>query len=639
MTFNYLENRDLDQALFDYLSLLAKSVKCEKEKIPVTESLARVTSDAVYAALSCPHYLASAMDGIAVRVEDTFGASARRPVLLTEGEDFLPIDTGDPIPEGYDGVIMIEDVIPQENGRVKIIVPARPFQHIRQIGEDMCQREMIVPSGMLIRPQEIGALLASGIISVSVWKKPLVGIIPTGDEIVEPAAAPEKGQILECNSAVFSAMIALWGGRSKIYEIIADDCEVMKRGMLQASRDCDMVLVIAGSSAGRDDYTNTVIAECGTVCCHGLAIKPGKPAILGIVEAKPVIGIPGYPVSGIIVMENVVKEVFSLYTGISPSSPQKVSAFLARTLLSSLKYREFKQVRLGRIGKRLTALPISSGAGVLSSSVKADGMLTIPQNCEGYERGSTVEIELLRSAEEIERNIVLTGSHDPLVDELNDLIRRKGPGHSLASTHVGSLNGIMALKAGETHVAGIHLLDEKDGAYNISFLKKYLDLSRIVLIKGVTRRQGLLIAPENPLKIKGVADLAASGVRYVNRQKGSGTRLLFDYLVKQEGVSPRDIYGYAREEFTHISVAAQIAEQTADAGLAIYGVARIYGLHFIPVWEEEYDFVLSKEFYESFAGRLFLSVLKSEALKERLARLGGYGTGRIGEVEPFENSR
>ena len=635
MAFNYLENRELDQALSDYLDLLSQSILRKKETIPVTESLNRVTSDAVYAELSSPHYLASAMDGIAVRAEKTFGATETTPVLLEEGADFLPVDTGDPVPDGYDAVIMIEEVIPQEVGRVKLLTPAYPFQHIRQIGEDMCQGDMIIPSGTLIRPQEIGALLAGGIGSVAVCQKPRTGIIPTGDEIIPPVPTPPKGQILEFNSAIFSGMITNWGGQPKVYEIIPDDFEAIKTTVLQAVAECEMVLVNAGSSAGRDDYTQAVIAQCGTVFCHGLAIKPGKPVVLGMIEGKPVLGIPGYPVSGIVIMEKIVKEIVSLYTGLSTITAQKVTAHLPRKLVSSLKYQEFKRVRLGRIGAKLIALPITSGAGVVTSYVRADGILTIPQNCEGYERGSAVEVELLRPAGEIEKNIVLIGSHDPLLDEINDLIGRKHPGNSLSSTHVGSMNGIMALKAGETHAATIHLLDEHSGTYNTPFLRKYLDLSNIVLVKGVKRLQGLLLAPDNPLNIQEISDLTRPGVSYVNRQKGSGTRLLFDYLLKKEGLSGQDIYGYPREEFTHMSVAAQIAEQTADAGMAIYGAAKIYGLHFIPVWEEEYDFVLTREFHESPGGRLFLSVLTSQELQDRTARLGGYKTDELGTVETF----
>lgn len=401
MAFTYLDNKDLDYVLTEYILHISGKIDRPIEQIDVTRSLGRTTSGAVYAAISSPHYLASAMDGIAVIAAKTFGATETSPVILAEHEDFERIDTGDPLPEKFDTVIMIEEVIELDNGRVKLINAGFPWQNIRQIGEDICQGEMIVPSNTVIEPATIGALLAGGVANISVLKKPLVGIIPTGDEIIKPTGNPAKGKIIEFNSSVFSAMLSSWGADSKVYDIVPDKFDLIRSAAMNAAGECDIVLINAGSSAGRDDYTSRVIAECGEVLFHGIAIKPGKPAILGVIQNKPVIGIPGYPVSGIIIMEQIVKKILELYIpGKFPLRPG-IKARLSRRIVSSLKYREFIRVKLGDVAGNIIATPLTSGAGVITSFVRADGLLVVPQNTEGYEPGSIVDVELLKNISDI----------------------------------------------------------------------------------------------------------------------------------------------------------------------------------------------------------------------------------------------
>lgn len=632
MAFTYLDNKDLEHVLNKYLSFISEKINKTDEKIDAVNSLARVTSKAVYAAISSPHYISSAMDGIAVVASKTFGATETTPAILKENEEFGRIDTGDPLPDRFDSVIMIEDVIEQNDGTVKLISAGFPWQNIRQIGEDICQGEMIIPSNSKIEPATIGALIAGGANKINVWKKPLVGIIPTGDEIIKPSENPEKGKIIEFNSSVFSSMLFNWGADFKVYDIVPDKFELIKNAALKASSECDIVLINAGSSAGRDDYTSKVISECGEVLFHGISIKPGKPAILGIIGNKPVIGIPGYPVSGIIIMEQIVKKILELYLSTPYPTRFRVNAILSRKIISSLKYKEFIRVKLGAVGENIIATPLNSGAGVITSFVKADALLTIPQNTEGYESGSLVDVELLKSITDIKNTIVITGSHDPLIDEISDILRKTSFEYFIASSHVGSMAGLMAIKKNEAHAAGIHLLDENSGEYNIPYINKYLNKDETVLVKGVKRSQGLIVAKNNPLNIIKISDLDKNNIRFVNRQKGSGTRILLDYLLNKEKMNPENIYGYTREEYTHLSVAVQIAQGSADAGLGIFSAAKIYDLGFIPICEEDYDFIIPRRVINSDPVQKFLEILKSEEFRQRLSNIGGYRTEDCGMI-------
>jgi len=636
LSYKYLNNIELGKAVEIYLDKVKQSgFSLGTEEIEVRNSLGRITSEAVLAKISSPHYNACAMDGIAVFARDTFGATDTTPVVLKESKDFLRVDTGDPLPERFDSVVMIEDVIDMGEDAVKLIGAATPWQHVRQIGEDICAGEMILPSNTRIDPAAIGAMLAGGILKVKVRKKPVVGLIPTGDEIVSPTDNPKEGEILEFNSSVFSSMLEKWGCSTKVYGIVPDKFELIKSSIGKAASECDTVIINAASSAGREDFSARAIGEAGEVFIHGIAIRPGKPTILGMVNGRPVIGVPGYPVSGIIVMENLVKPVIEYLASVKCPQGPKVVANISKKLVSSLKYEEFVRVKLGDVDGKLIATPLNRGAGVITSFVRADGMVQIPLNVEGYENGEQVEVQLLRDPGEIKNTLVVTGSHDPLIDVISDMTRRLHPDEFISSAHVGSMGGIMAIKRGEAHLAGIHLLDEVTGEYNASYIKKYLAKERILLVKCVKRIQGLIVAPGNPKGIKGLANIPASSLKYVNRQKGSGTRILLDYLLKQEKIDPGDIYGYEREEFTHMSVAALIASGSADAGMGIYSAAKIYGLDFIPLCEEQYDFILPERYMEMKTVKHLIEILKSGEFRATLADMGGYRVEDSGEVAAF----
>ena len=632
MAFEYLTNVPLEQAKRDYLSLLVEQGYAPRTQvIPVQQACGRVTAQPVYAHICAPHYAASAMDGVAVMARDTFGATETTPITLRP-EQFTVLDTGDPIPEDKDAVIMVEDIVKNSDGSITIHAAAAPWQHIRQIGEDVCAGEMILPAHMEVSPAAIGAMIAGGVLEIPVICKPLVGIIPTGDEIIPPCADPRPGDIMEFNSSIFSAMLGQWGAETKTYPIVPDKFDQIKAAVAQAAAECDLVILNAGSSAGREDFSARVIGELGQVLYHGIAMKPGKPAILGCMGAKPILGVPGYPVSGIIVIEELLKPLIEYWLKAGAAPAAMAMATLTRPVVSGLKYQEFVRVRMGYVGDKLMASPLSRGSGVVSSFMKADGILTVPQGVEGYEAGEQVQVRLLSREDKLKNTLVVIGSHDPLLDELANLMHLEDGSVYMSSAHVGSMGGIMAIRRGEAHAAGCHLLDTETGEYNTAFIKKYFPKGGVKLLRCVGRQQGLMLQKGNPLGIEKFADIARPGLRFVNRQKGSGTRILTDYLCKKEGLAPETIYGYDREELTHTSVAAQLASGSADAGMGIYSAAQLYDLDFLPVCIEEYDLIIPDHAWDSPMVRQLVATLKSQAFREKILSMGGYTLDRPGEI-------
>ena len=413
------------------------------------------------------------------------------------------------------------------------------------------------------------------------------------------------------------------GGEAKVYPVVEDDYDKIKRQIMSALSENDMVIVNAGSSAGRDDYTVHVLREIGKVLVHGVAIKPGKPVILAIVENKPVVGLPGYPVSAYIDFENFVTPVLNMMSGRKTFSRNTVKAVLSKRLVSSLKHKEYVRMRAGKVRDRIVASPLARGAGAAMSLVKADGFCIIPQNSEGFEAGDEVEIELYKSAEELGNTLVSIGSHDLILDIIADKI-------SLSSSHVGSMAGLMALKRGETTIAPTHLLNMETGGYNVSYIRELFPDTKMALIKGVTRIQGIMVKKGNPLGIKGVEDLTRC--RYVNRQKGAGTRVLLDYKLKELNINPEQIDGYDKEATTHMAVAALVAKEDIDAGMGIESAAKAMNLDFIEVGPEEYDFALRWDSLQLPEVQAFIQVLKSDDFHNKLAKMGGYGWERSGEV-------
>ncbi|MDF2840323.1 MAG: molybdopterin biosynthesis protein [Clostridia bacterium] len=613
----YLSNMEVEKALGLFMERLKPQLEqWTEEEVNTISSLGRISAKAVFALVSSPNYNASAMDGIAVKAKDTFAASEANPVRLKKDLDFIFVDTGDPILDPFDAVIMIEDVVVIDDNLVEIIKAASPWQDIRPIGEDIVANEMIIPSNHHIRPVDIAAMLAGGVNVVKAYKKPKVGLIPTGTEIIEPGEPLKLGSIIESNSRMFEGMVIEYGGEANRYKPIPDDYQLLKDGLLKAVDQNDMVIINAGSSAGSEDYTVKLIAELGEVLVHGIATKPGKPAILGMIKNKPVVGIPGYPVSAYFVFENFVKPMIKSFLKQPLSSKDIVEAVLSKRVVSSLKHREYVRIKLGMVEGKLIATPLNRGAGATMSLVRADGILVIPQNSEGVEGGENIQVELLKNIEEIKSTIVSIGSHDIAMDIMANMIHQKDSNYSLSSAHVGSMGGIMALRRGETHIAPIHLLDE--GIYNLSYIKRYLPNMEMALIKGLKRIQGIMVKKGNPKNITSFEDLMREDVQFVNRQKGAGTRILLDYLLSQKSIDAESISGYDREMTTHMAVAAAVDSGSADAGLGVLSAAKALNLDFIPVGEEEYDFAVPVKFLKLPMLELFVKLLKSEEFAKEL---------------------
>lgn len=612
------------------MEAVKEAVKPEHEVIPVTEALNRVTSRAVYAKYCSPLYNSAAMDGIAVVARRTEGASEFHPVELVLGEDYKIVDTGDPIKDPYDAVIMAEDLLETDcEGRVRIIAPAAPWQHIRPIGEDIVAGEMILPGHHCIRPIDVGVLLSAGIVEIEVVKMPQVAVFPTGTEMIEPGTEPKEGDIIESNSRMFENMIRSQGAQAVRFAPLADNYDIIRDAVKSAAEKFDMVIINAGSSAGTEDYTVHVLRELGEVLIHGVAIKPGKPVILAIVNNRPVIGLPGYPVSAFISFENFVTPVLDFLGQRVGKKNKTVEAVISKRLVSSLKHKEYVRVKVGCVGDKIVAAPLARGAGAAMSLVRADGFCVIEQNSEGCEAGETVQVELYRDLEEIRNTAVIIGSHDLILDVIADLMPDRYPGMHVSSTHVGSMGGLMALRRGEAHLAPVHLLDEETGSYNISYIRK-LFREPVALIKGVGRVQGIMVKKGNPLQIGGIEDL--KGIRFVNRQRGAGTRLLFDYKLRLLGIAPEEIKGYDREASTHMAVAALVDSDSADAGMGIRSAATAMQLDFIPVGEEEYDFAVPVRYLELPFIKAFIEILKCSKFHEKLVELGGYTWEHAGEV-------
>ena len=613
----------------------AGCLKPQTEIVNTYESLNRITAEPIFAKCCSPLFNSAAMDGIAVKSAKTAKAKEERPLILEPGTGYKIIDTGDPVKSPFDAVVMAEDVI-EESGsdRVMITRSVPGWQHVRPIGEDIAAGEMLLPSHHTIRPVDIGVLLAGGILSLKTFKKPTVSIIPTGTEIIMPYENPSEGDIIDSNSGMFAAMVTEAGGTPHRCSIVPDDYQQIKEAVLEETEKSDVVIINAGSSAGTEDYTVHVLREIGEVIIHGVAMKPGKPVILAVVGGKPVIGLPGYPVSAYLAFENFVEPVLRKMTGGNSlsglTSRKTVKAVLSKRIVSSLKHREYVRVKVGKVGDKFVCAPLARGAGAAMSLVRADGFCVIPQESEGFEAGETVDVELYNDIARIENTLVSIGSHDMILDVMNDMMAERFPGMNLSGTHVGSMAGLMALSRGETVIAPTHLLDEETGEYNISYIEKIFPGEKMALIKGVDRIQGIMVKKGNPLGIKGVEDLTR--VRYVNRQRGAGTRVLLDYKLKQAGITPDMIDGYDKEAATHMAVAALVASDEIDAGMGIKSAADAMGLDFVEVGTEEYDFAIRQENLELPQVRAFRQILESKEFHEKLEKMGGYGWHQAGRI-------
>ncbi len=631
----YLSDIPLEDALerhFDALSDAGALVHTAAEVVPLSHARGRVTAEPVWARVSSPHYDSAAMDGIAVRAADTVGATETSPLQLAVGEQAVWVDTGDPVPEGFDAVIMVEVVHEVDGGTLEIQSPAAPYQHVRPLGEDIVATELVLPESHTIRPVDMGACAAAGLAELVVRRKPSIAVIPTGNELVQPGSDLKPGDIIEFNSLVLTGMVEEWGGVAETWQTIPDEFGRLLGAVSDAVAKHDIVLVNAGSSAGSEDYTARVVESLGELVVHGTAIRPGHPVVLGVVEGKAVLGIPGYPVSAALTCELFVKPLIEGKLGLAASERNKVSATITRKTLSPMGEDEFLRVRLGRVGDKLVASPVERGAGVIMSLVRADGIVKIPRFSEGLDAGAEVSVDLLRAVEAVEDTVVVIGSHDMTLDLLASHVRRTRPEMTLASSNVGSMGGLLALARGEAHMAGSHLLDETTGEYNLSYIRRFLKGREVVVVNLVQRIQGLILPRGNPKEIGALEDLIGEDVVFLNRQRGSGTRLLLDYKLRELGIEAEDIRGYDREEYTHLAVAAAVAGGRADVGLGILSAANAMGLDFAPLLSEQYDLVIPSEHYESEPVQFVLELIRDDAFRNGVDALGGYDTSSMGQV-------
>lgn len=598
------------------------------ETIRVDQAVGRVTGRPVWARRSSPASDVAAMDGIAVRAGETLGASDATPLWL-DGHRYSIVDTGEPIPEPYDAVIVRERVH-FEGDRAEIRAAAAPFHNVRSLGEDVAQSELLLPKGHRLRAVDVAAVAASGSVEVVVSSRPRVAVIPTGDEVRPIGSELASGEVLDTNSLMLRGQIEAAGGCVTVSEVVPDDPSLLTETVSRACASADVVLIVAGSSAGRDDYTATVVEQAGRLSAHGIAVKPGHPVVLGVVGSRPVIGIPGYPVSAALTAELVVLPLLAELEGTQPPSRPRARARLARKLTSTIGMDDWVRVRLGRVSGSLVATPLARGAGMLTSLVRADALLCVPSEHEGLDAGEEVDVELLRSADDIDRTFVCTGSHDLVLDVAASTLRARDARSSLATANVGSLGGLAALRDGLCHAAGSHLLDPRSGDYTLPYVARIVGQREVAVVRLVHRDQGLIVRRGNPLEIATVADLASGAARFVNRQRGAGTRVLLDHRLALAGIDHAAIDGYQREEHTHLGVAAAVAAGRADCGLGIHAAAAAFDLDFVPVTKEPYDLVLLRETLEDPIAQPFLALLGDPMFRAEVDALAGYDASEMG---------
>ncbi len=635
----YLENLPLDEALERWLAMCRREgvvFPLPEETVATADAHGRVTAALLFARVSSPPFHSSAMDGVAVSARKTYGASEVNPVRLRMGRDIELIDTGEPVGEGYDAVIMVEDLNEVEPDTFEIVKPAAPWQHVRPLGEDIVLSELVLPEGHRICPVDLGALLNAGWTEVPVYGRPFVAIVPTGTELVEHPRDLGPGKIMESNSRVLAAFVEEAGARALRMDLIPDEYDLIRDTVARALETADVVVVNAGTSAGREDFTSAIFAELGKVAVHGVAMRPGKPVVLGVARGKPVIGLPGFPTANYRGAQEFLEPLIRELSGAAGPAGLTLRARLARKLFSKPGVDEFVQVKIGRVSDEVLAVPLPRGSGISMSLVRSDGFIRVPAESEGVSRWDEVTVLLRDRHVNVDGTILVIGSHDVALDLLANGIRARDSALSLASANVGSMGGIMAVKRKQAHIAGTHLLDPDTGDFNVSYILEQLGPEEVVLVHMAWRDQGLMVPPGNPAGIESISDLAREGVRFVNRQKGSGTRMLLDYELGRLGIDSADVVGYQREMFTHTAVAAAVTGGSADTGLGVLAAARALQLDFVPVARERYDLLVLRSFSRTNAFRTLLDVLADLEFRSEVEALGGYDLSESGNIIPLD---
>ncbi len=614
------------------------------EDLPLEQVAGRVLAEDVEASMDVPPFDRASMDGFAVQAEDTFGAEEDRPVNLrivdrvgagdiptiTVGRsEVVEISTGAPIPKGANAVVMVEYTW-QDDG-LKIYRAVVPGENIMAAGADIMAGELILRAGDLLTPRETGVLAALGRNTVKVHKRPIAAILSTGNEIVSPGSPLTYGKLYDINARTISDAVAENGGTPRFYGIVGDRREEMQTKIEEALREADMVITSGGTSAGVGDLLYKVINDLGPpgILVHGISVKPGKPAIMGIAKGKPIFGLPGYPASALMIFNIFICPVLRQMAGLAPEVENTVvEACAAEKIFSSGGRREYMPVNVVKTrAEGYAVYPVPGESGAITTLAEADGFVEVPETRLFFEAGEKLLIQLF-SRRLKPADLMIIGSNCVGIDVILSHMRSRGIGFKAKVISTGSSGGLVAIRRGEADIAGTHLLDEETGIYNIPFLNKFEIADKAILVRGYNREQGLLVAKGNPKKIQNIQDLCRRDVSIINRNQGSGTRILLDMklaaLAKTKNTTldslTRTIIGYKAVAKSHSAVAVSVLQRKADVGLTIRAVAESYGLHFIRVAEEKYDFLIHRERYEKTSVQAFLETLRSEAFKEELPR-------------------
>ena len=643
------------------LEKLRKHVKMEPigvEEVSLTEAYGRVLAENVKSPIDVPPFTRSTVDGYAVRSMDVTGARDDNPVKLKlvgkveAGEEAktalgpkecVEVSTGAPLPPNADAVVMVE-YTRRIGDYVEVFRPLASGENIAQTGSDVMLGETIAYKGTVLTPQTIAAIAAAGISKVKVYRRPKVAIISTGNELKEPGEKLEYGKIYDVNTYSLYASVIEDCGEPEALGILPDNERIIENKISKAIKEYDIVLISGGTSAGLGDIVYRVLNKLGEpgIIVHGLNIKPGKPTVIAVINDKPVFGLPGFPVSCLIVYNLIVKPVIRAFAGLKQVKPKTVEAYMALRVFGAKGRRTHVPVALIKRRNKWVAYPVGGDSGSIVRLSRSDGYIVIPENTMYIDEEEKVTVHLF-TEKKIGADLVFIGSHCPVAELIMEKLMEK---YDVKIINVGSMGGLLAIKRGEADIAGIHLYDPKTGTYNIPYLRKY-NVKNAVLVKGYLREQGIIVAKGNPYNIKCFEDIIDKKVRFINRNKGSGTRLLIDQLLEEIAKKRKttveklteEIEGFWVEAKTHSAVASAIKHGKADVGVGLRYVAEKYGLDFIPLKTEEYDFLINKKSLGKEPVKEFISILKSQWLRKILKETTGYkALENIGKMRYGENN-
>lgn len=617
-----LSDIPLDEALERWLSDLdfhRKSKELPSQLVGVEEAVGRLTSETVVAKISSPNYYAAATTGLAIAAHETLGAAPEEPVIVELNESVTFVETGAPMPPGCDTVVPFFEMSSANDYQLEILKPSAPWRNVRPIGEDLAAGEVVLPKGHRVRSLDLGALIAGGISELEVEAQPRIRIIPIGNELVEPGRIPIAGQKIDHTSPFLAALGGEHDILTKRYPPVDERREALVQVMESHQGRCDLLIFCAGHETGTTLVADS-LAEVGQCTLRGVAIRPGNSVVLGFVGDTPVLGLSshlvpaylGFCLFGLPAIRGLSKARLRDYRGPWPTQKAK----LALGCESACGVEEFLRVKMGVVNSQPIAVAESGGHGTLMSLLKADGMIRIPADVESLAEGGEVEVLRLRENDNLTGHLLVLGTHDISYDLLRDHLHDRYPQVRLHTAAVGGRTGLECLSRGQCHGAAAHLFDEETGEYNVPFLKNWDWSEPVVAIQVLKRWLGLAVAPGNPKGIHGLKFLTKPGIRFVNRQPGSGTRTLLDYHLKDAGVDFHSIQGYDLSAHTHMSIAAAVKGGTADAGPTISTAARSLGLDFIPCISERLDFIFPKRFLNLYPLRALLAVMNSSSFRD-----------------------